>query len=442
MAEYQTSDLEETETIDEIFGLKKVSSGPAQHNLGGMPYKRQAHADLMKKKHGVETKFHGGVSGDELSYHGPAKKVKAALATHYGGDHDQAKSNHPHIFGAKKESLNYDEEDNMVEAQGHDPKNAEAQSIASVDKAGEATGTAPARKGDKKNSEPMPKTKAALMAGMVSKMQGMNKQSLMAMYGKHMSEDVEDDQELEAVAETSYDFDADLNALVESEATLSDEFKGKAGIIFEAAVKSKIAEEVERLEENYKTELQEEVDTFKNEMVEKVDGYLNYVVENWMEENKLAIQSGLRTEIAEGFMNKLKDLFTESYVEVPESKVDLVDDLAEQVEELETKLNESTAKQIEMTEELEQFKRYEVIREHARGLAETEVEKLIKLTQDIDYVSEETFGEKVATIKESYFKKAVASENSADLIEEEAEDEVEVSDAMNQYLAALKKTIK
>jgi len=277
------------------------------------------------------------------------------------------------------------------------------------------------------------------MAGMMTKMQGMNKQQLAAMY---KMEEFEAEGEAIAEQEASYDFDADLNALVESEATLSDEFKGKAGIIFEAAVKSKIAEEVERLEENYKTELQEEVDTFKNEMIDKVDGYLNHVVENWMEENKLAIQSGLRTEIAEGFMNSLKDLFTESYIEVPESKVDLVDDLAEQVEELETKLNESTAKQIEMTEELEQFKRYEVIRENSRDLAETEVEKLIKLTQDIDYVSEETFAEKVATIKESYFKKAAASENSTDLIEEEAEDEVEVSDSMAQYLAAIKKTNK
>jgi hypothetical protein len=330
----------------------------------------------------------------------------------------------------------------IEEAQGHDPKNAEAQSIASVDKAGEATGTAPARKGDKKNSEPMPKTKAGMINAMYNQMSGMKKTDLMAMY-KGMNEDaVEVEGEAIAEHEASYDFDADLNALVESEATLSDEFKGKAGIIFEAAVKSKIAEEVERLEENYKTELQEEVDTFKNEMVEKVDGYLNYVVENWMEENKLAIQSGLRTEIAEGFMNSLKDLFTESYIEVPESKVDLVDDLAEQVEELETKLNESTSKQIEMTEELEQFKRYEVIRENSRDLAETEVEKLIKLTQDIDYVSEETFAEKVATIKESYFKKAAASENSTDLIEEEAEDEVDVSDSMAQYLAAIKKTNK
>ena len=211
----------------------------------------------------------------------------------------------------------------IEEAQGHDPKNAEAQSVASVDKAGDATGTAPARTGDKKNSEPMPKTKAGIMSAMVGKMATMDKQGLMAMYNMEAFETVEGEE----ISETpAIDFDADLNALVESEATLSDEFKGKAGIIFEAAVKSKIAEEVDRLEDNYKSELQEEVNTFRDQMVEKVDGYLNYVVEQWMEDNKVAIQSGLRTEIAEGFMGKLKDLFTESYIEVPESKVDLVDD--------------------------------------------------------------------------------------------------------------------
>jgi len=328
----------------------------------------------------------------------------------------------------------------IEEAQGHDPKNAEAQSVASVDKAGDATGTAPARTGDKKNSEPMPKTKAGIMSAMVGKMATMDKQGLMAMYNMEAFDAVEGEE----ISETpAIDFDADLNALVESEATLSDEFKGKAGIIFEAAVKSKIAEEVDRLEDNYKSELQEEVNTFRDQMVEKVDGYLNYVVEQWMEDNKVAIQSGLRTEIAEGFMGKLKDLFTESYIEVPESKVDLVDDLAEQVEQLETKLNESTAKQIAMTEELETFQRYEVIREHSSDLAETEVEKLVKLSADIDFVSEETFSEKVATIKESYFKKAnPASDVTSDLIEEEAEATADVSDTMNQYIAALKKTIK
>jgi len=336
----------------------------------------------------------------------------------------------------------HDDENEIMEANGSD----EEASVKSAGAAADASGSAPKRKGDNTAQDPMPKTKAALMAGMMAKMQGMNKQQLQAMY---KMEGVEVDEDGEVISEApkadvTYEanFEEDLNALVAEEATLSDEFKAKAETIFEAAIKSKLSAEIDRLEEKYNEELSEEIATTKADLVEKVDSYLNYVVEQWMEDNKVAVQAGLRTEIAEKFMNSLKDLFVESYIDVPESKVDLVDELAEEVDELETKLNESTAKQIQMTEELEQFKRYEVIREHARGLAETEVEKLVKLTQDIDYVSEETFAEKVATIKESYFKKAVASENSTDLIEEEAEDEVEVSDAMNQYLAALKKTIK
>jgi hypothetical protein len=165
------------------------------------------------------------------------------------------------------------------------------------------------------------------------------------------------------------------------------------------------------------------------------------VVENWMSENQVAIQTGLRSEIAENFMNGLKDLFVESYVEVPESKVDLVDDLAEQVEELETALNSQTAKNIEMTEELELFQRYEVIREHAHGLAETEVEKLAKLAEVLDFIDEETFSAKVKTIKESYFTKEVKSaEVGDDLIESTADNSVEVSSVMDSYLQALKKS--
>ena len=160
-----------------------------------------------------------------------------------------------------------------------------------------------------------------------------------------------------------------------------------------------------------------------------------------MKENQVAIQTGLRSEIAENFMNGLKDLFVESYVEVPESKVDLVDDLAEQVEELETALNSQTAKNIEMTEELELFQRYEVIREHAHGLAETEVEKLASLAEDLDFVDEETFSAKVKTIKESYFTKEVkTAEVGDDLVEDTADNAVEVSSAMDSYLQALKKS--
>jgi hypothetical protein len=337
-----------------------------------------------------------------------------------------------------------EDETEIVEAQAHDPKNAEAQSIASVAKADDAVGkAAPPALGTAKNNtkqDPMPKTKAALMAGMMTKLQAMNKQQLQAMYKEGFGVE-EEGQEVVAEAEAQYDFSDDLNALVESEATLSDGFKGKAAIIFEAAVKSKISEEIDRLEDQYQTELAEEMARTKEDLVDKIDGYLNYVVENWMEENKLAIQTGLRTEIAEGFMGKLKDLFEESYIEVPESKVDLVDGLAEQVEELEGKLNEQTGKMIEMSEELDLFKRYEVIREASRDLAQTEVEKLTSLVKDIEFSSEEAFAEKVAIVKESYFKK---EKSATSIIESEETDEEtqEVSDTMALYLNAIRKASK
>ena len=303
------------------------------------------------------------------------------------------------------QDVELNEDENFVEA--HDPKNAEEQSVASVKSAEGAGKTAAKRKGDKANSDKMEKGKAG-------------------------------DPEK---ATEDYDFSDDLEALISEEATLSEGFKGKAAIIFEAAIKSKLSEEVERLEENYATALSEEVDTFKADMVEKVDGYLNYVVENWMKENEVAIHNGLRTEIAEEFMDKLQALFTESYIAVPDSKVDLVDDLAEQNEALEASLNEQTEAMIAMKEELESFKRYEVIREAARDLAETEVEKLVKLSEDVDFVSEEVFADKVATIKEAYFKKAKASttESIAEAVEDEGEEQI-VEGSMAAYVQALRKT--
>jgi hypothetical protein len=276
----------------------------------------------------------------------------------------------------------------------------------------------------------------------MTKLQSKSKAQLAAGYESYM-EDADVAEDVEAVAETvaEYDFSGDLDALVESEATLSDGFKDKAATIFEAAVKSKLSEEIARIEESYGEELAEEIASTKSDLVEKIDSYLNYVVENWMSENQIAIQSGLRAEIAENFMNGLKDLFVESYVEVPESKVDLVDDLAEQVEELETALNSQTSKNIEMTEELELFQRYEVIREHAHGLAETEVEKLAALAEDLDFIDEATFSAKVKTIKESYFTKEVKSaEVGDDLVEDTADNSVEVSSVMDSYLQALKKS--
>ena len=337
----------------------------------------------------------------------------------------------------------------------HDPKNAEAQSIAATDKAADATGTAGARKmaggtaKDNTKKDPMPKTKAGMIAAMVHSMQKMDKKTINAMYGSYNKmnsgtepeafegEPIAEKQE----AEVQVDFKDDLKALVAEEATLSDEFKQKAETIFEAAINTKVNAEIDRLEEKYNEELSEEIESTKKDLVEKVDSYLNYVVEGWMEDNKLAIQNGLRTEIAEDFMGKLKDLFTESYIEVPEGKVDLVDELAANVEELEDGLNKATESNIKMNEELETYKREAIIREASKGLAETEVEKLKGLAENVDFENEETFAQKVAQLKESYFAKAKTN-SGEEAIEENDTPTVETSDAMASYLSAMKKQLK
>lgn len=333
--------------------------------------------------------------------------------------------------------------------EAHDPKNAEAQSIASVDSAEDKGPRAKKRKGDKSNSEPMQKikTKAGMINAAYEQMSRMKKEDLRVALSKLMGEDVDlsdlDDEVIAESPEVSYDYNGELEALVESEATLSEDFKAKTAIIFEAALKSKLSEEIDRLEEAYKEELDSEIKATKEDLVEKVDSYLNYVVEQWMEDNKVAIQTGLRTEIAEGFMNKMKDLFTESYIEVPESKVDLVDELATANEELEEQYNKAMKKSLDLAEELETLKRAAIIREASKDLAETQVEKLADLVEKVDFEDEETFAKKVATIKESYFaKKTTAAINLGDTEDEEEGDTTEVSDSMAAYVNALRKTTK
>jgi hypothetical protein len=162
-----------------------------------------------------------------------------------------------------------------------------------------------------------------------------------------------------------------------------------------------------------------------------------------MKENELAIQSGLRAEIAEGFMEKLKDVFTESYVEVPESKIDLVDELAAANDELEEQVNEATAKALGLAEELEGYKREAIIREASRDLADTQVEKLTKLAESIDFESEEDFAAKVDTLKASYFKSDAPTSPIAEYTEDDAaDDSIELTGSMADYVNALRKTIK
>ena len=342
------------------------------------------------------------------------------------------------------------EDDEEILEMKHDPKNAEAQSVASIDKAGDATGTAPTRKmaggtaADNTKKDPMPKTKAGLIAAMVQHMQGKNKKSLQQMYDMASTSPEAFDGEPIAEEETKnqvqveVDFKDDLKALVNEEATLSDEFKQRAETIFESAINTKVNAEIDRLEEKYNEELSEEIESTKKDLVEKVDSYLNYVVEGWMEDNKLAIQNGLRTEIAEDFMNKLKDLFTESHIQVPEDKVDMVDELADNVDELETQLNDTIAKSVSMAEELELYKRESIIREATKDLAETQVEKLKGLAENVDFDDEETFAQKVAQLKESYF--ATTTKSQEDIVEDDDGPVIETSSSMDSYLKAIKKT--
>lgn len=304
-------------------------------------------------------------------------------------------------------------ENELDEAKGHNPETAPADSVASVAAGGKAGPVQKLRRGDKKNSEAMEKAPVSPKELVMAK--GVAKEDVQGV------------------------FDEDLAALVESEATLSEGFKEKAEIIFEAALKSKLTEHVELLEEQYENQLTEEVQRIQEELVEKIDSYMNYVVQTWMEENKLAIENGLRTEIAESFMQALHGVFNEHYIQVPEEKVDLVDGLADKVSELEEQLNSAIQDNIELTEAVKEYARDSVIREAAKDLSEAQAEKLKSLVEDIAFDTEETFTKKVETIKESYFKKASVQSKSEEEQLDEGTKLVEVSPIMQQYLAALKK---
>ena len=263
-----------------------------------------------------------------------------------------------------------------------------------------------------------------------------------AEYDKAMKGSLPKKNEIKAKAKVeSMDFDEDLDTIISEEATLSDGFRDKASTIFEAVLTSKLAEEVERLEAEYAQNLEEEVSDIEGSLVEKVDSYLNYVVENWMKENEVAVNQGLKTEIAEDFMTSLQQVFKEHYIEVPEGKEDLIDDLADQVAELEESLNKSTEENISLHGQVSSFEKDEVVRNASSGLAETEAEKLAKLCEDVEFDNKEAFEQKVETIKQSYFKGDV-NESVDEVNSIAGEDEApaeELNDVMSRYTQAITK---
>ena len=231
-----------------------------------------------------------------------------------------------------------------------------------------------------------------------------------------------------------------VDALINGEEALSEGFKTKAATIFEAAIKSKVNEIAEQMEADYQTKFETETQTHKDELVEKVDSYLNYVVEQWMKDNEIALERGIKGEIAEDFIAGLKNLFEEHYIDVPDEKYNVLEDQAQKIEDLEKKLNEQIEKNVEMVNENKGYTRDKIVADVASDLADTAKEKFAKLTEEIEYADAETFKEKVLTIKESYFgQKEEAKADLDDVAAGESSNE-DLSNAMAAYTAAISKT--
>ena len=322
--------------------------------------------------------------------------------------------------------------------------------------------------GEKKDDEEeveeavqIPKTKAGMMKAIYDSLNGMKKAELSDSFAQIMGatlfeeddeEEEGDDEEEPAVSkklskeDLEIDVKEDIDAIVSGE-ELSEDFKTKAATIFEAAVSAKVISEVnDRLqifEDEYTKELSEAKEEHMTNMSEKIDGYLNYVVEEWMKENELAVEKGIRSELVEDFMTGLKNLFQENYIDIPEEKVDLVDDLFEKVEELETKLDESINTNVEVKKELAKFKKEEVLRSVSEELAETEKEKLTKLADGIDYEDDSQYQEKLEVLRENYFPKTSDTPQTIteDVENTETEKDAEelVDPSISRYVNAMKK---
>ena len=268
-----------------------------------------------------------------------------------------------------------------------------------------------------------------------SKEEGEDKEEV-----KSKEESKEEVKEEASEEDEKIDVTADVDALIKDE-DLSEEFKSKAATIFEAAVNAKVKEAKKKMHAGYEEKLKEESEKAKGELVEKVDSYLAYVVEEWMKENELALERGIKGEIAEDFISGLKKLFEEHYISVPDEKYDVLEDQASKIESLEKKLNEEIQKNVELNKENSEKTKTQIVSEMGEDLAETSKEKFNKLAEEVDYTNEEDFKAKVKTIKESYFgAKKEASSDIDDVAVGESTENVDLSKSMAAYTAAITKT--
>ena len=311
-------------------------------------------------------------------------------------------------------------------------------------------------KGGISDSVKIPGTKNQMLKNIYDQVNGMLKSDLAGKYEQIMAstslEEIEEEKVQEEVRTPAVspeeiapvNVEDDVNALMANEEGLSDEFKQKASTIFEAAVHAKVVDELNSRLEELDGEKVKENETFQKDLTEKVDGYLTYVVEEWMKENEIAIERGIRAELVEDFMSGLKTLFSEHYIDIPEEKVDMVDDLFTKVEDLETSLDEEINRGVELQKELAQFKKDDALKSATKDLADTDSEKISKLAEGIEFENTEQYIEKLNVLKESYFPKSEAvtseiTETDENIEVPEEESQERLDESMKHYTSAIRR---
>ena len=423
------ADNELDKSIEELEAEVLAELELEEANGQDAPAKSGAPADKMDKVDG-EVQDTGKAVVDPEQKDAPAKKV-AAKAKEVGGQAPQKGEGKPDKMDklAAGDEIDHDGQV-MAEAEHEDDEE------------------------EKEVEEEMPKNgKEAqeMMLKAMKKMSATEKKNLYAMYMNNAAhgddeEDEVDEVKKEAIEKRVKEVDVaeHVEALVNGEGDLSEEFKRKAATVFEAAVKSKIRTEIERLENEYEEKLKEDVQSATEEMTDKVDTYLNYVTEEWMKENELAIERGLKGEIAEDFISGLKQLFEDHYIDIPDEKYDVLEAQSEKISELESKLSETIEKNVSLKDNNATLVKEQVISEVSEDLADTEIEKFKSLIDDVDYSDEDSFREKLGTLKESYFPKTPISESTetVDDVETGTAQDIDLTPSMDAYMSAIGRTVK
>ena len=423
------ADNELDKSIEELEAEVLAELELEEANGQDAPAKSGAPADKMDKVDG-EVQDTGKAVVDPEQKDAPAKKV-AAKAKEVGGQAPQKGEGKPDKMDklAAGDEIDHDGQV-MAEAEHEDDEE------------------------EKEVEEEMPKNgKEAqeMMLKAMKKMSATEKKNLYATYMNNAAHDDDEEDEVDEVKKEAIekrvkevDVAEHVEALVNGEGDLSEEFKRKAATVFEAAVKSKIRTEIERLEDEYEEKLKENVQSATDGMTDKVDTYLNYVTEEWMKENELAIERGLKGEIAEDFISGLKQLFEDHYIDIPDEKYDVLEAQSEKISELESKLSETIEKNVSLKDNNATLVKEQVISEVSEDLADTEIEKFKSLIDDVDYSDEDSFREKLGTLKESYFPKTPISESTetVDDVETGTAQDIDLTPSMDAYMSAIGRTVK